>query len=215
MQGVYYDKDNGVLAATDARRLKVVKVGDLTGFDKSQYVDIDTDGKNIVLKPNERLNNGSSGFPPYKKVIPSDSAMKIRANLDNEVLAEKIKAMKADGSVSKRQGKGILDTIRIDFEKNGNVMLDGTKIGSIGKQDNDLPPLYMNVHYLTNAISAGKTSVLSLQEPDADEFLRAMTMNTGCSTSVIMPQGSADKNVDYEARRAEARQLKDKTVAKF
>lgn len=209
MTGVYYDKEKGVLVSTDARRLKFVKVGDLTGFDKSGYVNIDTNGKNIAITRNDAMPEYAK-FPNYKKVIPDDSAMKIRANLDNKVLAEKIKAMKADGSVSKRNGKGELDTIRIDFEKNGNVMLDGTKIGSTGKQDNDLPPLYMNVHYLTDAISAGKTSVLSLQEPKADEFLRAMTMNTGCSTSVIMPQGAADKNVDYEARRAEAKYEKDK-----
>lgn len=207
MQGVYYDKENGVLAATDGRRLKVVKVGDLTGFDKSGYVNIDTNGKNIAITHNDAMPEYAQ-FPPYKKVIPGDSSMKIRANLDNRVLAEKIKAMKEDGRVSKRDGKGELDTIRIDFEKDGNVMLDGTKIGSIGKQNNDLPPLYMNVHYLTDAISAGKTSVLSLQEPNANGFTRPMTMNTGCSSSVIATMNY--HSIDYEERRAEAKQLKAK-----
>lgn len=211
MQSVYYDKKSGVLVSTDARRLKFIKVGDLTGFDKSCYVDVDTKGKNIAITRNDVMT-GNAEFPNYKKVIPNDSSMKIRANLDNRVLAEKIKAMKEDGSVSKRDGKGILDIISIDFEKNGDVMLDRTKVGSIGKQDTDLPPLYMNVHYLTDAISAGKTSVLSLQEPNANGFTRAMTMNTGCSSSIIMPSSNS---VDYEERRAEAKQLKAKKDKKI
>lgn len=216
MQGVYYDKESGVLVSTNAKRLKFIKVGDFTGFDKSCYVNIDITGKNIVITRNDEMPKNTQ-FPNYKRVIPSDSAMKIQINLDNKVLSEKIKAMKADGSVSKnakreREGNKELEIIRVDF-KNENVILDETKIGSVEKKTADLPPLYMNVHYLTNAISTGKTSVLFLQEPDTDKFERPMTINTGCSTSIIMPviKGS----VDYEARRAEAKSLKDKKDKKL
>ena len=205
MNHVYYDKASGVLVATDARRLKFIKVGDLKGFEDSQFVAVDTKGKNVVLTPQEV----DGAFPNYKKVIPDKTAGKVK--FDNKALVKKLKEMKADGAISNNR-----PFVDFELQKNGDVLIDGTKIGTVSGRDiNEGDFFKLNSTYILNAIS-GDSSELNFSkgwgEGVTNDYERSMTINTGCSTSVIMPQ-TASERINYQQGRDEKKAKNDKKNA--
>lgn len=208
MNHVYYDKPSGVLVATDARMLKFIKVGDLKGFEGSQFVAVDTKGKNVVLTPQEV--NDPAVFPGYKKVIPDKTAGKVK--FDNKALVKKLKEMKADGAISRKD-----PSVNFELQKNGDVLIDGTKIGTVSGRDIKEGDFFrLNSTYILNAIS-GDSSELNFSKGwgagVTNDYERAMTINTGCSTSVIMPMNNFSGRKDYQYGRDEKKAKNDKKNA--
>lgn len=205
MNHVYYDKPSGVLVATDARILKFIKVGDLKGFEDSQFVAVDTKGKNVVLTPQEV----DGAFPHYKKVIPDKTAGKVK--LDNKALVKKLKEMKADGAISKKN-----PSVDFELQKNGDVLVDGTKIGTVSGRDIKEGDFFrLDSTYILNAISGDSSELNFSKEWGAgvtNDYERAMTINTGCSTNVIMPQ-TASERINYQQGRDEKKAKNDKKNA--
>ena len=68
--------------------------------------------------------DGTAVFPNYKKVIPDKTAGKVK--FDNKALVKKLKEMKADGAISKKN-----PSVDFELQKNGDVLIDGTKIGTV------------------------------------------------------------------------------------
>lgn len=195
MQRVYYE--NGNLVATDGRRIKVVKVGDLKGIDNGTYVDIDITKNGINIKKNDFEGQ----FPKYDKVIPDDLSQKV--TLNNKVIKDKIKEMKKDGAIDKKVGR-----VQLEF-KDGKVYLDDTEIGEAqninlkysddwGPARNETNLINVNADYLVNALN-GNSSILMLGER-AD---KAMGISTDSTTNIIMPMNGSDTKMDYsEGRKA-------------
>lgn len=205
---VYYDKASGVLAATAGRRLKFIKVGDLKGFEDSQFVAVDTKGKNVVLTPQEV--DDTAVFPNYKRVIPDKTAGKVK--FDNKALVKKLKEMKADGAISNNR-----PFVDFELQKNGDVLIDGTKIGTVSGRDiNEGDFFKLNSTYILNAIS-GDSSELNFSKGwgagVTNDYERAMTINTGCSTSVIMPRNASERT-NYQEGRDEKKAKNDKKMQK-
>lgn len=207
MQRVYYE--NGNLVATDGRRIKVVKVGELNGIDNGTYVDIDITKNGINIKKNDFEGQ----FPKYDKVIPDDLSQKVILN--NKVIKDKIKEMKKDGAIDKKVGM-----VQLEF-KDGKVYLDDTEIGEAKninlKYSDDWGPareetniINVNADYLVNALN-GNSSTLMLGER-AD---KAMGISTDSTTNIIMPMVGSHEKMDYSAGRSEKAAEKEKKAAEL
>jgi hypothetical protein len=207
MQRVYYE--NGNLVATDGRRIKVVKVGNLNGIENGTYVDIDITKNGINIKKNDFEGQ----FPKYDKVIPDDLSQKV--TLNNKVIKDKIKEMKKDGAIDKKVGM-----VQLEF-KDGKVYLDDTEIGEAKninlKYSDDWGPareetniINVNADYLVNALN-GNSSTLMLGER-AD---KAMGISTDSTTNIIMPMFGSHEKMDYSAGRSEKAAEKEKKAAEL
>ena len=207
MQRVYYE--NGNLVATDGRRIKVVKVGNLNGIDNGTYVDIDITKNGINIKENDFEGQ----FPKYDKVIPDDLSQKV--TLNNKVIKDKIKEMKKDGAIDKKVGR-----VQLEF-KDDKVYLDDTEIGEAKninlKYSDDWGPareetniINVNADYLVNALN-GNSSTLMLGER-AD---KAMGISTDSTTNIIMPMVGSHEKMDYSAGRSEKAAEKEKKAAEL
>ena len=197
MKYVYYE--NGNLIATDGRRIKFVKVGELDGIENGSYVDIDISKNGINLKKREGMEGKQ--YPNYSRVIPDNLSQKV--TLKNDVIKEKIKEMKKDGAIDKKVGR-----VQLEF-KDGKVYLDDTEIGEAqninlkysdgwGPARNETNLINVNADYLVNALN-GDSSILMLGER-AD---KAMGISTDSTTNIIMPLNGGDTKMDYSAGRSE------------
>lgn len=193
---VYYKDGN--LIATDARRLKTVKVGKLDGIEDGTYVDIDVSRNGINIKKNDF----DGQFPNYSRVIPDNLNQKVM--LDNDVLKQKIKDMRKDGAIDR---KG-LNGIQFEF-KDGKVYLDDTVVGKADNinltintgtwtEPNNEETNYIgfNADYLENALN-GKNSVLML----SDKADKAVGISTDSTVNVIMPLQHNNGKMDYSENR--------------
>ena len=211
MKHVYYDDGN--LVTTDGRRLKIVKVGKLDGIQDGTYVDITTDKSGINIKKREGMEDYK--FPTYKKVMPDNLSQNV--TLDSKLVKEKIKAMQKDGAIDKK-GANI---VQLEF-RDGKVFIDDTAVGdakdiqlktSEGWNDpkEDTNYVHFNADYLTNALS-GKTAVLQMGEDNH----KAMAINTGSTSNVLMPMHGLNAKMDYSSNRsvkAAENEAKDKKKA--
>ena len=197
MNYVYYE--NGNLIATDGRRMKLVKVGELDGIENGSYVDIDISKNGINLKKREGMEGKQ--YPNYSRVIPDDLSQKV--TLKNDVIKEKIKEMKKDGAIDKKVGR-----VQLEF-KDGKVYLDDTEIGEAqninlkysddwGPARNETNLINVNADYLVNALN-GNSSILMLGERSD----KAMGISTDSTTNIIMPMNGSDTKMDYSAGRSE------------
>lgn len=195
----YYDKENGVIVATDAQAMKVLKVGNLDI--PGGYVVIDTKGKNISVTPDAESHGI---FPPWKKVIPSDGNMDRgnRISLDNKALTEKIKEMKQNGSFGNKDNNfgAVLEA------RGGKVLLDGTEVGRTSGTDKTIR---INQDHLTNCLSSGETSDLFFRDKKENGVMQIGDTN---SVNIFLPMREPEKDPKevYEENRAEAKLLKDK-----
>ena len=207
MQRVYYE--NGNLVATDGRRIKVVKVGNLNGIENGTYVDIDITKNGINIKKNDF----EGLFPKYDRVIPDDLSQKV--TLNNKVIKDKIKEMKKDGAIDKKIGR-----VQLEF-KDGKVYLDDTEIGEAKninlKYSDDWGPareetniINVNADYLVKALN-GNSSTLMLGER-AD---KAMGISTDSTINIIMPMVGSHEKMDYSAGRSEKAAEKEKKAAEL
>lgn len=211
MKHVYYDDGN--LVTTDGRRLKIVKVGKLDGIQDGTYVDITTDKSGINIKKREGMEDYR--FPTYKKVMPDNLSQNV--TLDSKLVKEKIKAMQKDGAIDKK-GANI---VQLEF-RDGKVFIDDTAVGdakdiqlktseSWNDPKEDTNYVHFNADYLTNALS-GKTAVLQM----GDDNHKAMAINTGSTSNVLMPMHGLNAKMDYSSNRsvkAAENEAKDKKKA--
>lgn len=197
MQHVYYNDGN--LIATDGRRMKLVKVGELNGIENGSYVDIDISKNGINLKKREGMEDKK--YPNYSRVIPDDLSQKVI--LKNNVIKEKIKDMKKDGAIDKKVGR-----VQLEF-KDGKVYLDDTEIGEAqninlkysddwGPARNETNLINVNADYLVNALN-GDSSILMLGERSD----KAMGISTDSTVNILMPMNGTNEKIDYsEGRKA-------------
>ena len=205
MGHVYYD--DGVLVATNGRRLKIVKVGKLDGIENGSYVDINISKDGINLKKREGMEDAM--FPNYRGVIPDNLTQKV--TLNNKVIKDKIKEMKKDGAIDRK-----LNLIQLEF-KNGKVYLDDTEIGeakdiNLKYNGDDTNYVNVNAEYLSDALS-GNTSTLMLSK----DARKAMAISTESTSNIVMPMIQEGK-VDYsESRKAKAEETakKDKLKSEY
>lgn len=195
MNHVYYD--NGNLIATDGKRLKTVKVGELDGIENGSYVDINVSKDGIDIKRMEGMDD--KRFPNYARVIPDDLSQKI--TLKNDVIKEKIKELKKDGAIDKKIKKVQLEI------KDGKLYLDDTEIGDAqgvnlkysndwGDTSNDTNFININSDYLVNALN-GDNSILML----GDRADKAVGINTDSTTNIIMPMQGSNEKMDYSENK--------------
>lgn len=187
---------DGKLVTTDARRMKLVEVGELEGIPDGSYVDISTDKSGINVKKIDF----NAQFPNYSKVIPDN--LNQTATLDTKLVKDKIKEMYKDGAISKKDS----NFIQLEF-RDGKVFIDDTAVGEAkdikmkysddwGPARNDTNYMTINADYFVNALS-GKTSVMQIGER-AD---KAIAINTGSSSNILMPMSGTDKKMDYSKGR--------------
>lgn len=82
---VYYDGEN--LISTDAKTMKVIKIGKLDGIEPNKYVKIDISGKdNISIN---QMDKKVGQYPNYKRVIPNGNDQTFA--IDNKLAKEKLK----------------------------------------------------------------------------------------------------------------------------
>lgn len=203
LKHVYYE--NGKLITTDARRMKFIEVGELEGIPNGSYVDINTDKSGINIKKIDV----DARFPNYSKVIPED--LKQTATLDTKIVKDKIKEMQKDGAIDK---KGT-NLVQLEF-RDGKVFIDDTPVGEAkdikmkysddwGPARNDTNYMAINADYFVNALS-GKTSVMQIGER-AD---KAIAINTGSTSNILMPMSGSDKKMDYGQGRQAKKDANDK-----
>lgn len=193
LKHVYYE--DGKLIATNGRILKTVQVGELGDIPDGSYVEIDTKGKNIVIK---KMNGDGMRFPNWKTVMPESNTKK--ASINGKVLQEKIKEMEKNGSFpdkrTKRWGEGNIPILRFEV-KNGEITLDGTIVG----KTNDLKDtnIQLNKDYLKNVITDND---FTLMMSDKDTETRGMSISNETSDNVIMPLSNEDRfETDYANNR--------------
>ena len=208
LKHVYYE--NGKLITTDARRMKFIEVGELEGIPNGSFVDINTDKSGINIKKIDV----DARFPNYSKVIPED--LKQSATLDTKLVKDKIKEMQKDGAIDK---KGI-NLVQLEF-RDGKVFIDDTPVGEAkdikmkygenwGPANKETNFMAINADYLVNALS-GKKSVLQIGER-AD---KAIAINTGSTSNILMPMSGSDKKMDYgQGRQAKKENDEYKANAK-
>lgn len=204
LKHVYYE--DGKLIATNGRILKTVQVGDLGDIPDGSYVEIDTKGKNIVIK---KMNGDGMRFPNWKRVMPESNTKK--ASINGKVLQEKIKEMEKNGSFLKSKMEDPI--VRLEI-KNGEITLDGTVVG----KTNDLKDtnIQFNKDYLKNVITDND---FTLMMSDKDTETRGMSISNETSDNVIMPLHNNDRlSTDYaNNRKANAKtkeEKRDRTRAK-
>lgn len=193
LKHVYYE--DGKLIATNGRILKTVQVGELGDIPDGSYVEIDTKGKNIVIK---KMNGDGMRFPNWKTVMPESNTKK--ASINGKVLQEKIKEMEKNGSFpdkrTKRWGEGNIPILRFEV-KNGEITLDGTIVG----KTNELADtnIQMNKDMLKNVITDND---FTLMMSDKDTETRGMSISNETSDNVIMPLSNEDRfETDYANNR--------------
>ena len=186
MTDCYYDGEN--IVSTDGRRLVCINAGDI-GLPEG-YIKVNTDGGKVKLEHDAEKTKESS-FPNYKKVMPDNND--IEASIDNKALKDKLKEMKKDGSLGKENFDGD-HRIKLEF-KNGDIILDGTVVGSTSDKMPADYTLNVNGHYLIDAALSGDNTSMFLNENP----MKAFTLSDGNSDTVIMPM--TDGEVDYNARR--------------
>ena len=199
---------DGKLITTDARRMKFVEVGELEGIPDGSYVDINTDKSGINIKKTDF----NAQFPNYSKVVPDN--LNQTATLDTKLVKDKIKEMYKDGAISKKGS----NLVQLEF-RDGKVFIDDTPVGEAkdikmkysdnwGPARNDTNYMTINADYFVNALS-GKKSVLQIGER-AD---KAVAINTGSSSNILMPMSGSDKKMDYGKGRKEKQEANDKKSA--
>ncbi len=203
MNHVYYDDGN--LIATDGRRIKTIKVGELDGIPNGSYVDVASSKDGVKIKAKEVTNDAGekAKFPGYKQVIPSENTQKV--SLDNNVLKDKLKTMLKDGSINKKDGR-----VALEFRDDG-VFVDGTKVGNAsniklksGGWSNsgiDTNNIFVNANYLLDALTGNESTMML-----SDNAGKAMSIGTGSTNNIIMPMNPVNdtdpnKLPDYEAGR--------------
>ena len=201
---------DGKLITTDARRMKFVEVGELEGIPDGSYVDINTDKSGINVKKIDF----NAQFPNYSKVIPDN--LNQTATLDTKLVKDKIKEMYKDGAISKKGS----NLIQLEF-RDGKVFIDDTAVGEAkdikmkysddwGPARNDTNYMTINADYFVNALS-GKTSVMQIGER-AD---KAIAINTGSTSNILMPMSGTDKKTDYSKGRSEKEKAKADKAAEI
>ena len=201
---------DGKLVTTDTRRMKFVEVGELEGIPDGSYVDINTDKSGINVKKIDF----NAQFPNYSKVIPDN--LNQTATLDTKLVKDKIKEMYKDGAISKKGN----NLIQLEF-RDGKVFIDDTAVGEAkdikmkysddwGPARNDTNYMSINADYFVNALS-GKTSVMQIGER-AD---KAIAINTGSSSNILMPMSGSDKKTDYIKGRSEKEKAKADKAAEI
>lgn len=205
MKHVYYE--GGKLITTDGRRMKLVDVGELEGIPDGSYVDITTNKSGINIKKREGMEEYK--FPNYKRVIPEDLNQK--ATLDTKLVKDKIKEMQKDGAISR---KGI-NVVQLEF-RDGKVFIEDTAVGDAkdinlkysegwGEANKDTNFIAFNADYLLNALS-GKSSILQLGERSD----RAVAINTGSTSNILMPMHGSNEKMDYGNSRQEKKEADEK-----
>lgn len=203
LKHVYYE--NGKLITTDARRMKFIEVGELEGIPNGSYVDINTDKSGIKVKKIDV----DAQFPNYSKVVPDN--LNQTATLDTKLVKDKIKEMYKDGAISKKGS----NLVQLEF-RDGKVFIDDTAVGEAkdikmkysddwGPARNDTNFMTINADYFVNAL-AGKTSVMQIGER-AD---KAIAINTGSTSNILMPMSGTDKKTDYSDNRKAKKDDNDK-----
>ena len=124
--------------------------------------------------------------------MPGDND--IEASMDNKALKTKLKEMKKDGSLGKG-GNGD-NRIKLEFS-DGNILIDGTIVGSVNGDTPEDYTVYMDGNFLLDANLESNNSNLFLNSNP----MKAVVFADENSDTVIMPMN--DGEVDYEARRAE------------
>ena len=201
---------DGKLVTTDTRRMKFVEVGELEGIPDGSYVDINTDKSGINVKKIDF----NAQFPNYSKVIPDN--LNQTATLDTKLVKDKIKEMYKDGAISKKGS----NLIQLEF-RDGKVFIDDTAVGEAkdikmkysddwGPARNDTNYMSINADYFVNALS-GKTSVMQIGER-AD---KAIAINTGSTSNILMPMSGTDKKTDYSKGRSEKEKAKADKAAEI
>lgn len=199
---VYYDGEN--LVSTDAKAMKIIKIGKLDGIEPNKYVKIDISGKdNISIN---QMDKKVGQYPNYKRVIPNGNDQTFA--IDNKLAKEKIEAMKRDGSIPKN------GYVALEFEGDA-IKVDGTIVGKTYGTKFDTDHLPIQADYILNVLGKnGEETNFNA----SDSSKKAITVTTNVSTDVIMPmvnggipdyeQNRKDfkENQEFESARKEARE---------
>ena len=167
----------------------------------------ETNKSGINIKKREGMEEYK--FPNYKRVIPEDLNQK--ATLDTKLVKDKIKEMQKDGAISR---KGI-NVVQLEF-RDGKVFIEDTAVGDAkdinlkysegwGEANKDTNFIAFNADYLLNALS-GKSSILQLGERSD----RAVAINTGSTSNILMPMHGSNEKMDYGNSRQEKKEADEK-----
>lgn len=198
-QNVYYDGEN--LVATDAKGIKIIKIGELGGIAPDSYVKFDLSGKDKIKVEKIANNTGDRRFPNYKRVIPDGNKQKV--TIDNRAFKDKIDEMLEDGSIDRD-----LNAISLEI-KDGKILLDGDVVGSAKgvKFDDDRDFINFNYKYILNSITGDESYLMLSDNPG-----RPAVISTSVSDNIFMPLANSVSKVNYENNR-ETKKLNDKVAA--
>lgn len=199
LQNVYYDGEN--LVATDAKGIKIIKIGELGGIGADSYVKFDMSGKDKIKVEKIANNTGTRRFPNYKRVIPDGNKQKV--TIDNRAFKDKIDEMLEDGSIDKD-----INAISLEL-KDGKILLDGDVVGSAKdvKFDDDRDFINFNYKYILNSITGNESYLMLSDNPD-----RPAVISTSVSDNIFMPLASSVSKVNYENNR-ETKKINDEVLA--
>lgn len=199
LQNVYYDGEN--LVATDAKGMKIIKIGELGGIAPDSYVKFDLSGKDKIKVEKIANNTGNRRFPNYKRVIPDSNNQKV--TIDNRAFKDKIDEMLEDGSIDRD-----LNAISLEI-KDGKILLDGDVVGSAKgvKFDDDRDFINFNYKYILNSITGDESYLMLSDNPG-----RPAVISTSVSDNIFMPMANSVSKVNYENNR-ETKKLNDKVAA--
>ena len=189
---VYYDGEN--LVSTDAKAMKVIKIGKLDGIEPNKYVKIDISGKdNISIN---QMDKKVGQYPSYKRVIPDGNDQTFA--IDNKLAKEKIEAMKRDGSIPKN------GYVALEFDGDA-IKVDGTIVGKTYGTKFDTDHLPIQADYILNVLGKnGEETNFNA----SDSSRKAITVTTNVSTDVIMPMVNGGIP-DYEQNRKDFKERQE------
>ena len=193
---IYYDKGN--LVSTDGNKLKIVKVGELDGIDNGTFVDIDNSKEGIIITADKEFTKEHK-FPQYERVIPDGNNEKIV--LDNKALISKIKDLKKDGGITKKDSY-----VTMDIQGN-NLMLDGVKVGDVSAanfEGENSDYINLDADILTSYLSGDKTDLYSSKDSS-----KAMYFGNGSAINIIMPQRKTESHIDANGKETIKQRRKD------
>ena len=193
---IYYDKGN--LVSTDGSKLKIVKVGELDGIDNGTFVDIDNSKEGITITADKEFTKEHK-FPQYERVIPDGNNEKIV--LDNKALISKIKDLKKDGGITKKDSY-----VTMDIQGN-NLMLDGVKVGDVSAanfEGENSDYINLDADILTSYLSGDKTDLYSSKDSS-----KAMYFGNGSAINIIMPQRKTESHIDANGKETIKQRRKD------
>ena len=193
---IYYDKGN--LVSTDGNKLKIVKVGELDGIDNGTFVDIDNSKEGITITADKEFTKEHK-FPQYERVIPDGNNEKII--LDNKALISKIKDLKKDGGITKKDSY-----VTMDIQGN-NLMLDGVKVGDVSAanfEGENSDYINLDADILTSYLSGDKTDLYSSKDSS-----KAMYFGNGSAINIIMPQRKTESHIDANGKETIKQRRKD------